>query len=71
LIFTIRIAQVNAVRFCSTHLKTLSTSPTGGPPATVVVASGMETAVGATSGRGCRLVLEKSVGRTGPTSVHK
>jgi hypothetical protein len=58
---------VSAVRFRSTHLKTLSASPAGGPPAVVV---GPTAVVGTASGRGRRLVLEKSVGCTGPTSVH-
>jgi hypothetical protein len=61
---------VSAVRFRSTRLKTLSASPAGGPPATAVVA-GPTAAAGTASGRGRRLVLEKSVGCTGPTSVHK
>jgi hypothetical protein len=59
-------ARVSAVRFRSTRLKTLSASPAGGPP----VAVGPSTAAGTASGRGRRLVLEKSVGCTGPTSVH-
>jgi hypothetical protein len=58
---------VSAVRFRSTRLNTLSASPAGGPPA---AAAGPVAAAGPASGRGCRLVLEKSVGCTGPTSVH-
>jgi hypothetical protein len=57
---------VSEVKFLSTHLKTLSASPAGGPPAAV----GPPTAAGAASGRGRRLFLAKSVGRTGPTSAH-
>jgi hypothetical protein len=52
--------RVSTVRFHSTHLKTLSTSPTRGPPATA----------GTDYGRGHRLVLTKSTGLTGPTSAH-
>jgi hypothetical protein len=59
---------VSAVRFRSTRLKTLSASLAGGPPPAAV--AGPTTAAGTASGRGCRLVLEKSVGCTGPTSVH-
>jgi hypothetical protein len=59
--------RVSAVRLCSTRLKTLSASPAGGPPAAV----GPPTVVGPASGRGCRRVLAKSVGCTGPTSVHR
>jgi hypothetical protein len=58
---------VSVVRFFSTHLNTISASMVGGPP---VVVAGPTTHVGPTSGRGCRLVLEKSVGHTGPTSIH-
>jgi hypothetical protein len=58
---------VSAVRFRSTRLNTLSASLVGGPPAVV---AGPTTAVGPAFGRGHRLILEKSVGRTGPTSVH-
>jgi hypothetical protein len=58
---------VSAVRFRSTHLNTLSASPAGGPP---VVVAGPTAAAGPASGRGRHLVLEKSVGCTGPTSVH-
>jgi hypothetical protein len=58
---------VSAVRFRSTRLNTLSASPAGGPPVAVV---GLTTMAGPASGQGRRLVLEKSVGCTGPTSVH-
>jgi hypothetical protein len=54
---------VSAVRFCSTRLKTLSVSLARGPLA-AIVASG-------TSSRERRLVLEKFVGCTSPTSVHR
>jgi hypothetical protein len=56
------------VRFRSTRLNTLSSSPAGGPPA---IATGPIVVVGPASSRGCHLVLEKSVGHAGPTSVHK
>jgi hypothetical protein len=55
------------MRFLSTHLNTLLASPDGAPPAVVTVP------VAATSlafGQGCYLVLDKSTGCTGPTSVH-
>jgi hypothetical protein len=55
------------VRFRSTHLNTLLDSPARGPLTTVVDPAA---AAGPASGRGCRLVLEKSVGCTGPTSIH-
>jgi len=55
------------VRFCSTRLNTLSTSPAGGPLVVVVVPMD---ATGPASGRGCHLVLEKFVGPTSPTSIH-
>jgi hypothetical protein len=58
--------RVSAVRLCSTRLKTLSASPAGGPPVVV----GPSTVVGPASGRGRHRVLTKSVGCTGPTSVH-
>jgi hypothetical protein len=58
--------QVNEVRFHSTHIKNLSTSPARGPPTAV----GPPAAAGAAFGRGHHLVLAKSVGRTGPTSAH-
>jgi hypothetical protein len=58
---------VSAVRFHSTRLNTLSASLAGGPPA---AAAGLEAPAGPASGRGHRLVLEKSAGRTSPTSVH-
>jgi hypothetical protein len=57
---------VSAVRFLSTHLKTLSASLAGGPPA----AASLTNVVGTASGQGCCLFLEKSIGCTGPTSVH-
>jgi hypothetical protein len=60
------MTRVNGVRFSSTHLKNLSASPTGGPLAVVSSLVASCTA----SGRGCRLVLTKSIGRTGPTFVH-
>jgi hypothetical protein len=54
------------VRFRSTHLKNLSASPAGGPP----IASGdPAAAAGTTFGQGRCLVLEKSFGCTGPTSI--
>jgi hypothetical protein len=58
---------VSAVRFHSTRLNTPSASPVGGPPAVV---AGPTTMAGPASGRGRRLVLEKSAGHTGPTFVH-
>ena len=58
---------MSAVRFRSTRLKTLSASLAGGPPATV---DGPVAAFGTASGQGHHLVLEKSTGCTGPTSVH-
>jgi hypothetical protein len=58
--------KVSAVRLHSTHLKTLSTSPAGGPPAPV----GLSTVVGPASGREHHRVLTNFVGRTGPTYVH-
>jgi hypothetical protein len=54
------------MRFCSTHRRTLSASPPGGPPAVVIP----PVDVGPPSGRGRCLVLAKSTGRKGPTSVH-
>jgi hypothetical protein len=59
---------VSVVRFHSTHLNTLSASPAGGPP---VAVGGMAAPAGPSSSRGHGLVLEKSTGRTGPTSIHK
>jgi hypothetical protein len=59
---------VSVVRFRSTRLKTLSASPAGGPPDAV---AGPTTVAGTASSQGCHLVLEKSAGCTGPTSVHK
>jgi hypothetical protein len=58
---------VSVVRFRSIRLNTLSVSSTGGPPAATVVPAAP---VGPASGRGRRLVVEKSVGWTSPTSVH-
>jgi hypothetical protein len=58
--------RVSAVRFHSTHLKTLSASLARGLPVDV----GLTVVAGTTSGQGCRLVLEKSVGHIGPTYVH-
>jgi hypothetical protein len=60
-------AQVSAVRFYSTHLKTLSASPARG---TLVVVVGLAAAAGTASGQGRHLVLEKSIRCTGPTYVH-
>jgi hypothetical protein len=57
---------VTTVRFLSTCLKTLSASLDGGPLATV---DGLVAVVGTASGRGHRLVLEKSSRCTGPTSI--
>jgi hypothetical protein len=58
---------VSAVRFCSTHIKTLLASLVGGPP---VVTAGLMTVAGTASGRGHRLVLEKFFVCVGPTSAH-
>jgi hypothetical protein len=58
--------QVSEVNFRSTHLKTLSASPAGGP----LAATGLLATVGPTFGRGHCLFLEKFIGHTGPTSTH-
>jgi hypothetical protein len=61
-------ARVSAVRFLFTSLKTLTASPTGGPPTATSV--NPATMIGTTFGRGRHLVLEKSTRRTGPTYIH-
>jgi hypothetical protein len=66
LISTMGTMRVSEVRFRSTHLKTLSTSPARGP----LVVSGPLVVAGVASGQGHRLVLAESVGRTSPTSAH-
>jgi hypothetical protein len=58
---------VRVVRFYSTSLNTLSTFLTRGPPAAV---AGLKAPAGPTSSQGRPLVLEKSAGLIGPTSVH-
>jgi hypothetical protein len=55
------------VRFRSIRLNALSTSPSRGPPATT---ASLTVATAAASGQGCRLLFAKSIGHTGPTSVH-
>jgi hypothetical protein len=67
LISTMGTVRVSEMRLHSTRLKTLSASLNGGPPA----AASLLALAGPTSSRGCRQVLMKSVGHTGPTSVHR
>jgi hypothetical protein len=59
--------RVRAVRFHSTHLKNISTSPAGGPPAAV---GPLSSTAYVTFGQVRRRVLAKSVRCIGPTSVH-
>jgi hypothetical protein len=58
---------MRVVSFLSTRHNTLSSSLTVGPP----IAIGPPIVVALKSSRGRHLVLVKSAGRTGPTSVYK
>jgi hypothetical protein len=66
LISTMGTMRVSEVKFWFTHLKTLSASLAGGPPA----ATRPPAIAGPASGRGCLLFLVKSAGCTSPTSSH-